>query len=246
MTTFSGLRAILFDFDDTLVMSSVADARALDGTLEAFASSFPRATLAELKAHHAEILVETKRVFHETGVWAYPPERFAKLAARFGAPADVAPAMGEAYYRERIGKIEPFPGAREAVVALRARGFRIGVVTNAPARTQRLAFESSGFAPLFDAVAIAGEEGIRKPDVRLFELVLDRLGVAATEAVVVGDSFEMDMVPARKLGARCVYVAGAPGDARSRLFDNDVAPPAGAVDAVVERAAEVVRLLPLE
>lgn len=240
---FAGVRAVLFDFDDTLVQSSVADARALDATLAEFAPAFPRGTIEDLRVGHEEILLDVKRVFRDTGAWAYPPERFARLAAAFGTPESLAEAMGARYFVARVESIRPFAGALEAVAELRARGFRVGVVTNAPARTQRAAIEASGFAPLLDAVAIAGEEGVRKPDVRLFALALDRLGVPAEGSVVVGDSFGMDMVPARKLGAGCVFVAGAPGDARSRLFDDDVVPPVGSVDAVVARAADVLALL---
>jgi putative hydrolase of the HAD superfamily len=52
--------------------------------------------------------------------------------------------------------------------------------------------------------------GIEKPDRRIFDLALDRLGLDADEVVYVGDSWEIDVVGARNAGISPIYLSAAP------------------------------------
>ena len=51
-------------------------------------------------------------------------------------------------------------------------------------------------------------EGIRKPDPRLFEIALDRLGLQPQETMVVGDSLKNDILPAHSLGCATAWLQG--------------------------------------
>lgn len=57
--------------------------------------------------------------------------------------------------------------------------------------------------------------GIRKPDPRIFELGVDALGLPSGEVVVVGDSYDKDIVPARSLGCRTIWLKGPGWEAYS-------------------------------
>jgi FMN phosphatase YigB (HAD superfamily) len=50
--------------------------------------------------------------------------------------------------------------------------------------------------------------GVRKPDPGIFQLALNGLAVPASEAFVVGDSYDRDIVPAKKLGCRTIWLKG--------------------------------------
>ena len=50
--------------------------------------------------------------------------------------------------------------------------------------------------------------GLRKPDPAIFALALERLGIAAAEAYVVGDSYERDIVPGKVLGCTTIWLKG--------------------------------------
>lgn len=89
--------------------------------------------------------------------------------------------------------------------ALRARGYRLAVVSNANG-TLRAAFARLGLAAFFDVLIDSAEEGLEKPDPRLFELALARVGVTATEAVYVGDMYHVDVVGARAAGLPALLV----------------------------------------
>ncbi|MEQ8805347.1 MAG: phosphoglycolate phosphatase [Rhodospirillales bacterium] len=100
----------------------------------------------------------------------------------------------------------PFPGAEGALAALRDAGCALGVCTNKPAGATREILEALALAPLFSAVA-GGDTlpGVRKPDPRHLMHVLDALGVAAKDAVMVGDSHN-DVNVAKAAGVPTVAV----------------------------------------
>ena len=60
-------------------------------------------------------------------------------------------------------------------------------------------------AALVDVVVVSGDEGMSKPDPRIFQIALDRLGVTAPQAVMVGDSWATDITGATRAGIRAVW-----------------------------------------
>ena len=65
-----------------------------------------------------------------------------------------------------------------------------------------------GFEGLFRQVIESAVVGIRKPDPRIFLLGAETLGLAPDELTVVGDSIGKDIVPARSIGCRTVWLQG--------------------------------------
>ena len=64
---------------------------------------------------------------------------------------------------------------------------------------------------LFDAFADIVESsvvGVRKPDPAIYQLGVDAMGYDADQVLVVGDSFSKDMVPAKKVGCKAVWLKG--------------------------------------
>lgn len=58
----------------------------------------------------------------------------------------------------------------------------------------------------FDQVVLAAEVGCYKPDPRMFQTLLERCQCQADEIVHVAQSFHHDIIPARELGWRCVWI----------------------------------------
>ena len=65
-----------------------------------------------------------------------------------------------------------------------------------------------GLDHLFESVVESAVVGVRKPDPRIFSLGVEALGFKADEVLVVGDSFEKDILPAREVGCRTVWFKG--------------------------------------
>ena len=107
-------------------------------------------------------------------------------------PAEFAPA-----YVATL-EFEPMPGAAEAVAELERLGLRLAVVSNWDvALPDHL--EELGLARYFATVVTSAEAGAPKPDPRIFELALERLGVSPSRALHIGDS-EADEVGAHAAG----------------------------------------------
>ena len=82
-------------------------------------------------------------------------------------------------------------------------GYRVGLLSNATSDARRF-FTASGIAGHFDAITISGEEGVMKPDERIYRIALARLNVEPNEAIFV-DDFSENVVAARAVGMMGVH-----------------------------------------
>ncbi|RDI75011.1 HAD-SF-IA-v1: HAD hydrolase, family IA, variant 1 [Gaiella occulta] len=103
--------------------------------------------------------------------------------------------------------------------ALRARGLRVGLVSNLfdpPALVRDLLGEM-GLLERLDAVALSAEVGRRKPHAAIFERALADLGVEPEEAVMVGDRLREDVGGAQALGLRTIQALWFAADDEGEL-----------------------------
>ena len=97
-----------------------------------------------------------------------------------------------------------YPEAEDCLRALSKR-YRIGVIANQnPGSKQRL--DRIGLLKYIDLVIASAEEGVAKPDLRIFQIVLDRANCKPEEAVMVGDRIDNDIIPANKIGMKTVWI----------------------------------------
>jgi putative hydrolase of the HAD superfamily len=102
-------------------------------------------------------------------------------------------------------------GTHRALARLRAAGLRLGVVSNSDGRVEE-ALEAAGLRPYFDVVVDSALAGVEKPDPAIFRAALDVLGVPPSEALYVGDLYDVDVVGANAAGIPAVLLL-APGAA---------------------------------
>jgi HAD superfamily hydrolase (TIGR01549 family) len=93
--------------------------------------------------------------------------------------------------------------------ALRGRGVRVGLCSNAPYRVQSLHAQLAfiGLDSHLDAATFSAEIGWRKPSPRIFEAAMRTLGTAADRTVMVGDSEAADIAGAHAAGLRAVLLS---------------------------------------
>lgn len=197
--------AVGFDLDDTLAVTS-RDRRTILAEATEAASVRDVDREEYLAAHEAHAAEGDSR------------------AAVFRALVDEERADdAAAAYRGAIeDALEPVTGA-EAVVRLLGERFRVGLLTDGPARAQRSKLDRLGWTDLFDATVVTGDLGAPKPDRGAFDALLDALEATPAETVYVGDDPERDVAGAARAGMATVHVRG-PDQA-----------PAPAADAVVSR-----------
>jgi putative hydrolase of the HAD superfamily len=85
---------------------------------------------------------------------------------------------------------------------------KTGMITNAWPNVRRFLENEGHVADAFDLIVVSAEEGLIKPDPRIYRLALDRLGVAAGDAVFV-DDMEENVAAARAVGMHGIRFVGA-------------------------------------
>lgn len=100
------------------------------------------------------------------------------------------------------------PGAHEVVAGLRARGYRIGLISNTgrtPGYALREILDRVGLASSIDAMVYSNEHGACKPRPSIFATLREALGVAYDEMMFVGDNLYVDVHGAQRLGITGVH-----------------------------------------
>ena len=120
------------------------------------------------------------------------------------------------------------PEVVPALAALRDRGLRLVVVSNANGRLRHL-FDRLDLTKWFDHVLDSHEWGVEKPDPRLFQLALEQSRADATRTVHVGDLYHVDVVGARNAGLRDGVLFDMAG-----LYDGVDCPRVASLAALVE------------
>ncbi len=83
--------------------------------------------------------------------------------------------------------------------------YKIGIIANQSLGSEER-LKRFGILQYIDVLVSSAEEGVEKPDKRIFEIALERAGCNAAEAVMVGDRLDNDIVPANRLGMYTVWI----------------------------------------
>ncbi|MEK4299467.1 YjjG family noncanonical pyrimidine nucleotidase [Oceanobacillus sp. FSL W8-0428] len=181
---------IFFDIDDTLFDFGKSEKAALHKTFEAF--GLPDG-LADYQASYREIsnvlwreLEQGKLPITKLGV-----ERFRRLFAAYDLQMDGAD-FNHAYL-ENLGKeIYLVDGAVKLFDSLSEQ--RSAIITNGFKHVQLSKLENSPLQNVFEAIIISEETGFQKPDSRIFDYALSKLGLTEdANALMVGDSLTSDI-----------------------------------------------------
>jgi len=196
-------RAIVFDGDDTLWRTEPL----YDLARQRARAIVELAGLAGAAWEH----LERGRDVENVGRFGYSTVRFPiscveayeQLCAETGLGPDpeVARAVASAAMTAFDELAELLPHARETLEALRGRGLRLILLTKGEPGLQRQRVEQSGLAPMFDIIEIVDE---KTPET--FAAVLAKAGVAANEALSVGNSIPSDVLPSLAAGVQPVWI----------------------------------------
>jgi HAD superfamily hydrolase (TIGR01549 family) len=199
--------AVLFDLDDTLFDHHFGSRAAL-AAVRACHPAFGAMPFDDLEQAHTGLLDE----LHAEVMLGRVPldvarrERFRRLFAVAGvAAADDLVQRAAATYRDRYREVRrAVPGAAALLPLVKARA-RVGIVSNNLFEEQQDKLRACGLEPWIDTLVVSERAGVSKPDPAIFFLALDRLGCAAHEAVMIGDSWSADIAGARAAGIRAIW-----------------------------------------
>lgn len=99
----------------------------------------------------------------------------------------------------------PYPEAEDILRYLKNLGYKLGVIANQSLGTaERL--KQWGLLEYIDVVTASAELGVAKPDPLIFKKAFELAGCKPEEAAMIGDRLDNDMVPAKKLGMKTVWI----------------------------------------
>ena len=201
------IRAVLFDLDETLFDHSHSATRSME-LLRAQYECLQSKSLDEIMAEYRRLL-ELLHIDVLTGRLTQDQARIDRMRGIFrfcGVDMDFEDAAAVAVLHRDCYRTtqRAIPGARELLEALRGR-VKVGIVTNNLLEEQRVKLEVCGLSSFIDELITSEEYGCRKPDAEIFKIALDRLQCSKEEAVMVGDSWETDIIGARNAGIRPIW-----------------------------------------
>jgi len=214
----SGVRALIFDLDGTLIDSKLDLALAVNAALE---------EVGRQPLPH-------ERIFGYVGDGA---PMLIQRAMGEGASQDECRGALEfflTYYRaHKLDNTVAYPGVREGLERL--AGLSMAVLTNKPVRTSRAILEGLGLANYFRYIYGGNSFERKKPDPMGTEILLRDFGMAPRETMIVGDS-EIDVQTARNANTWACGVTYGLGSARLADFPPDIL-----VDSLTELPAYLER-----
>jgi putative hydrolase of the HAD superfamily len=162
----------------------------------------------------AKVALDEKRELHVAWSQAHvkPARGWAAVVGTMlhaaGLPLDRVPAMLDATWPEHrahnFWSLVP-EGLVEALVAVRATGVRVAIVSNSEGQLEPLLVHL-GVRHALDLVIDSGIVGVEKPDPRIFRIALDRFDVPPARALHLGDVYATDVLGARAAGVRVALV----------------------------------------
>ena len=205
-------RALLLDLDDTILddSSGVLDCwrEACDAHAEHLGAIAPAALFDAVQTASVDYWSDPER--HRIGRLDLPKARHEVVVRALRAlgsdASDVALRISTTYAAARYERMRPFDDAIDTVRWFRKRGCRLALLTNGAHEAPRTKIERFELEGRFDAVLIEGALGFGKPDPRVYRHTLDALGVAATDAWMVGDNLEWDVGGPQKLGIVGIWI----------------------------------------
>jgi putative hydrolase of the HAD superfamily len=208
-------RAMLIDMDDTILSAYGRPDIAWNKVTAEFAGEFAplspqqvataildsaRKFCAAAEAEWRLKLAEARREVVRDG--------FAALAdaGQRALPADLAIRLADRFTAYREEEMFVFPGAHDAIDALKAHGVKLALVTNGAADTQRAKVERFALTHRFDHIQIEGEHGFGKPDERAYRHAMQALDVTAAETWMIGDNLEWEIEVPQRLGIYAIWM----------------------------------------
>jgi putative hydrolase of the HAD superfamily len=223
------VRAVTFDFWNTLVDGAItptSTSARVARLHEAVVGAGYACSVEELTRAFQSVTLRLDEAARESAEEVGPPGRWAAMARELGIPdGAIAYEVVERAYDDITLNPAPamMPRVDEAVQAMKAAGYRLGVICNtgmAGGRVLREVLRRHKLLDAFEVTVFSNELGVPKPHPAIFEHTLEALGgIPPGEALHVGDVENLDVEGARRAGMHSALYA--PGSDASVETDAD-------------------------
>ena len=128
-----------------------------------------------------------------------------------------------------------YPEAEGCLSELSKR-YKIGIIANQNLGSKER-LDKLGLLKHIDLVIASAEEDVAKPEIKIFQIALDRAGCKPEEAVMVADRLDNDIVPANKIGMTTVWIKqGFGGLTETQTIDETP-------DYIIDKLTDIYQLI---
>lgn len=190
-----GLKAVIFDMDDTLY----GEKEYVRSGYRKIGEAFPQIQGAEEKLWR--LFEEKKPAIDE----------FLK-AEGLDTPENKEKCLH--IYRYQQPEVHLYPGVKEMLERIREKGISLGLITDGRPEGQRAKIQALGLEALFDQIIVTDELGgaeFRKPHPLAFEMMKEQLGVEYAQMCYVGDNIKKDFTAPDQLGMKSIWFQNRDG-----------------------------------
>jgi putative hydrolase of the HAD superfamily len=205
-------KAILFDLDDTIISFTSAKELAWEKCCENFVSkeivTFQSVTLLHKiykmrkwywsdPIRHKAGRENMKNAIRQIVIYAledlgyYDREKSNQLADKHSILQDELLCL--------------FDGVLEALQSFCNLNIRMAIIANGKSEIQRSKLDRFNLNRFFELILIETEVGFRKPDIRIYELALDKLSLTSDDVWMVGDNLVWDVEAPQKVGIYSIW-----------------------------------------
>ncbi|MDY9923302.1 TIGR02253 family HAD-type hydrolase [Methanobacterium sp.] len=208
------IKAVFFDIDDTLYDTSGFAKLARKAALQAMID-------AGLPLSQQEAYLLLREIIKEKG--SNYDKHFNILTKRvMGEEKPLLIALGMiTYHNVKFALLRLFPDTMSTLIYLKKSNYQMGVISNGLTIKQWEKLIRLGLYHFFEDVVTSQEAGSEKPDRKIFQLALERMGCQAEESVMVGNKFSEDILGATKAGMSAILVNSQLTEAEKELIKRE-------------------------
>ena len=189
-------KAVLFDLDGTLLDRGSSVRRFVEAQhdrLNSSLSHIPKATY----------VIRFMELDCRGHVWK--DKVYQALVEEFSIAGTTWQTLLEDYETQFQFACVPFPGLLPMLSKLKSEGYSLGIVTNGFGEFQSRSIDGLGIRRYLDAVLISDVEGVRKPQLAIFQRAMEKLDVRSADSTFVGDNPDADIAGAKRAGMRTIW-----------------------------------------
>jgi putative hydrolase of the HAD superfamily len=235
---FAAPRLVLFDLGNTLLYFNGSWLEALPRATRALRASLLAQGIPLGPTFDADFLAALDRYYLERDAECTEHTTESVLIELFQAAGLPIPAPGvfraalDAFYAVTQAYWQPEPDALPTLQTLAARGYRMGLISNAgDAPDVEALIDKAALRPYLEHIFISANIGRRKPHGLIFKLALDAFGLPPEQAVMVGDTLYADVGGANAAGMRSVWIPRRVDSPENRALLAEF-PPTAVIDSL--------------